>query len=267
MYNFENDLDKELKFLKFLLESTNNSQSESRSGFLVKRTGRKGDYYYEVDKNRRIVGKPLKSNSPRVIEIKNQRKQKVLIRRLKNNINCLEKALEKIQSIHPKDINASLPLAYRDSEFGNHILENEAATLMPSIEANISQNSTYPFAVQNITIDGRIVRSLAEVIIYNLLKFHGIKFDYERKITVATEDGYKKELIPDFTIFTPTGEVKYWEHVGRFDDIEYRKRFFDKIVIYYRNGIVPGENLILTFSKKDYSVDSSEINRIIESLL
>ena len=54
-----------------------------------------------------------------------------------------------------------------------------------------------------------------------------------------------------------TGEEIYWEHFGMMDTQEYRKNAADKINLYVRNGIYPGERLITTYEMQEQLLDTT----------
>jgi hypothetical protein len=84
-----------------------------------------------------------------------------------------------------------------------------------------------------------------------LLTMFNIPFRYECKLEVGGHIFY-----PDFTIRHPiTGETFYWEHAGRLDLQDYRMDFLSKLRIYMNNGIIPDNNLILTFESPGHPLD------------
>jgi len=81
---------------------------------------------------------------------------------------------------------------------------------------------------------GDWVRSMAEVVIANLLTHANISFRYEEKLYYnATQ--WKE---PDFTI-THHGETWYWEHLGMLGDEQYDEDWKEKKDIYLQMGIWP----------------------------
>lgn len=108
------------------------------------------------------------------------------------------------------------------------------------------------------TIRGELVRSKSEVIIANMLHQNNIIYEYEKDLVI---DGIRK--IPDFTIDDQeSGEIKYWEHCGMMNNPEYRKRWEMKKSFYEKNGIIEGENLIITYDENG-SIDSQLIQKLI----
>ncbi len=73
---------------------------------------------------------------------------------------------------------------------------------------------------------------------------------------------------PDFTVRHPvTGETFYWEHVGRPDDSVYRASFLDKLNLYIAHGIIPEQNLILTWETGNHPLSSAEVEQKIQQFL
>ena len=108
-----------------------------------------------------------------------------------------------------------------------------------------------------------MVRSKSESIIALCLYTHRIPFHYEERLTLGDVDFY-----PDFTIRHPvTGETFYWEHVGRPDDATYRTAFLKKLDLYIVHGIIPDQNLILTWETGDYPLSASDVERKIQQFL
>ena len=79
----------------------------------------------------------------------------------------------------------------------------------------------------------------------------GIPYRYECKLEIGGHIYY-----PDFTIRHPlTGKIYYWEHVGGLHMPDYRSDFIQKLRIYINNGIIPDDNLILTFESENNPFD------------
>ena len=70
-------------------------------------------------------------------------------------------------------------------------------------------------------------------------------------------------IAPDFTFEGDNGEPFYWEHVGLLDRPDYARRNYDKLKRYYNAGLVPGDNLILSFEKHG-KISIKQIDAIIE---
>lgn len=109
------------------------------------------------------------------------------------------------------------------------------------------KNKAYQDSLTCKAPDGQMVRSKSEAEIITVLIELGIPYRYE---CALSEDG--QTYYPDFTLWLPEYDVtRYWEHLGRMDDPAYRKEAFNKIGWYVDHGIIPQENLILTYETKD----------------
>ena len=63
---------------------------------------------------------------------------------------------------------------------------------------------------------------------------------------------YRYAEDPDFEILHPkTRRIIWWEHLGKLADPGYVFENLDRIVVFGRNGIVVGDNLILTWETKE----------------
>lgn len=114
----------------------------------------------------------------------------------------------------------------------------------------------YPEKLKHKTASGNIVRSKSEVIIDMALYKHKIPFRYEAPLVLGDEIFY-----PDFTIRHPhTAKEFYWEHLGKMDDKKYANNALVKLRYYIEHGIIPGEQLIITYEtlEKPLSVETVE---------
>lgn len=120
----------------------------------------------------------------------------------------------------------------------------------------------YEQALIHRTLKGDLVRSKSEVIIANMLYEVGIDYEYEKELDLG-EDGVR---IPDFTIEdAESGKCFYWEHCGMLGNAGYSKHWEDKKALYFKHGIIEGENLIVSRDSLNGGIDSAEIMRLIKS--
>ena len=194
-------------------------------------------------------------------------KQKVL--RLRFNILLLEKLSVRFMDYSNESIIKPLPegcqkaISYLNENYCTDVLNGEV------------YQSENPFRQQDLihmVSNGLNVRSKNELLIAEMLLRAGVNFRYEKalllEIDISEEDGYSiygsRTIYPDFTIYLDDGTVIYWEHAGRMNDPEYRKRHFEKIALYHENGIYEPKNLIVTMDGPDGSFDVISINKIIQ---
>ena len=119
----------------------------------------------------------------------------------------------------------------------------------------------FPKELNFVTKGGVRVRSKSEKIIGDKLEEMGIAYRYEEPVMLP--DGHV--YYPDFTIIAANGKKIYWEHFGKLDDKEYLEKMAFKIRNYAKNGITPGNNLIITFESDIVSLEN--IENLIKSYL
>jgi exodeoxyribonuclease V alpha subunit len=78
------------------------------------------------------------------------------------------------------------------------------------------------------------VKSRIEYIIYQALKGSGLKFVYERRLSLSKRD---YPIHPDFTIELRNGQTVYWEHLGMLDVRKYYRDWQQRIVDYRDHGL------------------------------
>lgn len=75
-------------------------------------------------------------------------------------------------------------------------------------------------------------------------------------------------MYPDFTFLSlRTGQEIYWEHEGMMDKQEYARSAVRKIELYMKNGIYPGERLILTFETEQSMLNQKILESLAEKYL
>ena len=115
--------------------------------------------------------------------------------------------------------------------------ENEWRNRFSRIEGYHSES------LNQTAADGTRMRSKSEVYIASRLDHYGIT--YRSDCPTGIPGLYR---IPDYTILRKRDDkILYWEHFGMMDDPEYRIDSHRKIEEYEAAGIVPWDNLIITY--------------------
>lgn len=105
-------------------------------------------------------------------------------------------------------------------------------------------------------LTGDMVRSKSEVIIANLLHERGIEMRYEKPLYASDGTMY----LPDFTLLW-RGEEFYWEHLGRLDLPDYKKKWEIKQAWYEKHF---SGQLLITREGIDLSKQADEtINKLM----
>lgn len=114
------------------------------------------------------------------------------------------------------------------------------------------------------TEKGEKVRSKSEKILADKFQIMGIPYIYEKPISLKSY-GYVR---PDFTLLNvKTRREYYWEHLGMMDNQEYCENAIKKIETYERNGIFPGEKLLLTYESGNHILNMRAAEELIKKHL
>lgn len=110
---------------------------------------------------------------------------------------------------------------------------------------------------------GERVRSKTERTIADFLYKNNVPYKYECPLYLK---GYGT-IYPDFTILSKKKrKLVYWEHDGKMDDPEYAISAVKKIQTYEDNGIILGDNLIITFETAKTVLNTASLERIIQNI-
>lgn len=206
-------------------------------------------YWQFYDHGKQIQKYIRKSGLEEVRKLIEQRKAQVRKRSiLCRFISDLKRALRAIR-VNWQEVIAK----YEESQKRR---ETEAAALAAA--KKVAESKRYADQYKHLTDRGEYVASKSEMMIANKLYSLGIHYEYEQEIVIGNV-----RFRPDFTIYTKDGRVFYWEHAGMMEDPEYRRRHYDKMDFYERNGIRLQENLIVT-KDHDGSISMDEIRRTID---
>lgn len=121
-----------------------------------------------------------------------------------------------------------------------------------------------PDAPEIYTEKGERVRSKSEKIIADKLKLMNIPYLYEYPLQLK---GYGT-VYPDFTLLnTRTRKEFYLEHFGKMDDASYSEKTILKIKTYEKNGIFPGETLLMTYETASHPLDMKIVEEMLHKYL
>ena len=114
------------------------------------------------------------------------------------------------------------------------------------------------------TLRGEKVRTKSEQILADTFYRLGIPYQYEPEFVL--NNGYCK--YPDFVLLNVIQrKTYYWEHMGLTDEFDYATKNFKKLLVYERNGLILGENLILSLETEDMQLDMKMVDRKIREYL
>ena len=111
---------------------------------------------------------------------------------------------------------------------------------------------------------GEFVRTKSEKILADTFYKLGIPYQYEPEFVL--KNGYCK--YPDFILLNVIHrKTYYWEHMGLTDEYDYATKNFKKLLVYERNGLVLGDNLILSLETDDMALDMKMVHKKIQDYL
>lgn len=113
------------------------------------------------------------------------------------------------------------------------------------------------------TKKGDLVRSRAEVLIADHLYMDQLIYQFETPLILGRHVFY-----PDFCILNlRRRKTFFWEHFGMLDDPDYLEDNMFKLNTYAKNGIIIGENLIITYETAINPFNTAQIDQLIQTFL
>lgn len=182
----------------------------------------------------------------------------VALKRCEKNLNLERQFLEKYNSIDAVNINEKLPRPY---QWANDLIKQAYAT-------SVVQQGLVEFEgmAMHTAANGLNVRSKSEALIVDRLVIEGIDFEYEKELVLKEYDGRYRRVLPDFTFRDSIDREIYWEHFGLLKDPVYSQKAYEKLILYAKNGILPGTNLFITADSIDGGIDVGAIYNTVRLL-
>lgn len=250
--DYRNRLKKERKELRLLPDGSLGFRQSSSSTEYV-------HLYKDKEHDNSYIRKGITKNDHITNKLARKKYLQASIKMLEKEISLLENYLSKHIEPTTQNILDTLPLKYQQLPEELYFPQKRAGKKWQN--QPFEQNSKNLHEKVHITSKGLRVRSKSELIIAEKLDALGIPYRYEALIH------YKNlTFSPDFTIYL-NGVLKYWEHCGMMSDPEYRKYNTWKLDIYEEMGIVPWNNLIITYDTVDGAINSSVIDAEISNKL
>lgn len=260
-------------FLKEKLMVEENKCPQGRLTYALQKGRRQ---YYVA---RSVNGKYVRTGTNKNIgTIKDLARKEFLIKTCKQidyNLKVLKKAIDDFKPFDPEVIINSMTAAYRtlpeeyfftqdglrddftmsmDERVSMRMRSHEEWAQLPYEQSNFK-----PEERNKLTSRGQRMRSKTEVMIAEKLYEYGVPFRYEQLIDVG-----KWKLAPDFTFEDRRKEEFYWEYCGMMDNIQYVGQHKWKMNVYQENGILPWENLIVTYDKGN-NINMAVIDSVIRN--
>ena len=251
-----NELSKRRDFLKDEIERLPEGELYIRmsgdNAFYYKRLKKEGNR-----KKERRVG--IKKDPELLLSLVRKKYVVEAVRRLDKDIDYVESLLN---AYEPSDENSVMgDFLERHPALSDGVFYGQADAEVWANEYT-EQSSFHEEHLTSTASDGSHRRSLGEILIGAKLKQYGIPYRYEAP---AHPD---LPYIPDFTIIRPhDGKIIFWEHLGKVNDRDYMKSNKRKFAAYEDIGIVPWDNLIITYSQMNGGINEKLIDAMIQGWL
>lgn len=248
------------EYLNKMINQINNKLMHLPAGRLRINRRSYGIYYYLVDDNTDLNGRPLGDPDQQLINVLIQKQY--LLKVLKNaehERDYLEKLILGYPAELPEDVYGKLCQERKD----------RVKPIVTPDEEFIKEWQERPFKTKGIrdgevrytTMKGEEVRSKSEKIIADYLYTNNIPYKYECPLKLP--GGI---IHPDFTILRLSDRKEiYHEHCGRMDKSDYTSDMPRRFNLYVAGGILPGDRLYMSFESNDYPLDINVIDKIAKN--
>ena len=262
MRNFKYEIQKDIELEEKLLMDYERQLMEMPEGNLV--SYRKNNkLYYKYCFGQGTMQKHLgKEDGDLIQRLKRKAYLKKAITYLKKNLNLQGKLLKEYQPYVFISIQNTLGKTYQQNE-------DVSLRLFDQKRGNaFCKNGEifYSEGLIHVTLAGFSVRSKSEAFITNALYVRNIKFLYEGELKLEQYDHSKISMRPDFMIYTKSGDIIIWEHLGLLNNNYDLQSFATKLRNYYLAGFTPGSNLIITADDTYGGIDMASISKIIDTI-
>lgn len=175
---------------------------------------------------------------------------------IERDIKTLETAVKKYQPVDENSVMETFVAKYPELSdcIYNGVFDEE------KWKKRFSRIEKYhPENLKHTALDGTNSRSKNEIYIASRLDHHGLTYRWDTPTGIP---GLYR--VPDFTIRRKRdGKIIYWEHMGMMYDLESRIDNKNKLEEYEKAGIVPWDNLILTYDTRNGGLRANLIEAMI----
>lgn len=250
-----------LKQYKFGLKSV-----EKYAGYRL--TQKRGKEFFAVNRRTKKEFYIKKSNFGLIQVLRRQKLCETGVKVIEKNLKALERLLAVYQPYDPAALEESLSPAYRNKQ--EDLDQMHEAQTGSGTRFTQSENPHHPEHLKHRTSFGLIVRSRIEAAAAELAYSRGYCIMYEKRVILYDEEGNLHVVYPDFILCeneqSPDVTWIYWEHLGLLDMEDYRERTMLKLKLFPQNGILPGQNLILTTDGMNESIDLMAVSNVLDSI-
>ncbi|MBQ6696644.1 MAG: hypothetical protein IJN16_08065 [Lachnospiraceae bacterium] len=263
MYRTEQELKKELRVLYDMEKAVKEKLKRAPKGNLrISNSHAKPEYYYKQEGSSGGNGSYIKKKDlGKAIAIAQRDYDKQLLRCVERRIVLMERFVESYVSMKLEGVYDMLNPYRKELVTPSIVSDEEYVKQWVSVEY---QGKHFEEGIGNIiTEKGERVRSKSEKIIADKLYAMGIPYRYEYPITLS--NGIR--IYPDFTMLKmPERKEVYLEHFGLLDEESYLEATMRKLNSYSENGIVLGDNLLISYETSRYPLSTKMLDGMLRGM-
>ena len=249
------------KELEDILTHLENRKNEFPEGHLRIQNRKGNPQYYHVLERGDTQGMYIR---------KNQRELAASLAQKSYEAELRESIWEELEAIHyllyhqnrsPESVYDCLPQSRKELVRPAFVSDEEYKRRW--LAAPFEADPYYPDEKIHETDRGEFVRSKSELFIANAYYSMGIPYRYEARLDLRGNQ-YK---YPDFTVLDVKNRRQiYHEHLGLLNKNDYRNNNLRKLNLYAENGILLGDNLIITFETDEVAFAGKAFKKSIKRI-
>ena len=242
--------------------------NDCKGAFLRRSKHGSSGYFFHIKRKGSAKYEYLgRSGHSEVRRVQEARFLEEVLRRIDRNIELFEALLNDFMPFDPSHVCESLPETYRCEvpPVSELYRQKGAEWKARQLEFQKRFPENYPQFKTQRTSDDVMVKTISEVVLYEMVKDAGLAFVYELPFV---PNDYGPALYPDLAVLSPIDmeSVIFIEYVGRLDDPGYCEKFAKRVRRLIRSGYIPGVNLFFVFSDEDGNIDSTQIAKVIADI-
>ncbi len=216
-------------------------------------------YHRHPNAGNRDMGDYIRKENMRLIsQLAQKSYDRKLLRIIQKRLSALDKLIGHYQSEDLTAVYSSLPKAHQV------LIDSRGLSEQEFLEQWLAESRLFKDIREDIpeiyTNNDIRVRSKSEKIIADLLLQMDVPFFYEARLQLR--DG--TVIYPDFTVLNAKSRrIYYLEHLGMMDTPEYSASAIDRILLYEKNGLFPGDHLLMTYETSERPLDSKLLKELI----
>lgn len=263
MKSISNFFDKRIKFLLNLKAETEQALLDAPKGTLRISHNKKRIQYFQIEDPKDSTGSYIRQQNLQLAQALAQKDyNKKVLRAANQELLAIRKYCATVPKLKAEDIYEAMNEDRRD--LVTPFQESEARFVQNWLSVPYQGKGFDESAPRLYTAKEERVRSKSEIIIADALERESIPYRYECPLSLPGTG----KIYPDFTVLhVQKRKELYWEHLGMMDDPAYVENALLKIATYEKNGIFPGENLILTYETKETPINQKHVLLIIRHYL